>query len=69
MDERTGDVYENKGTAQKSTTPNPSFSKEGNFGLPSSGEEGRGWCAEELGQSADLKVDATRIAGTKRECL
>ena len=31
MDERTGDVYENKGTAQKSTTPNPSFSKEGNF--------------------------------------
>jgi hypothetical protein len=25
--------------------------------------------AEELGQSADLKVGATRIAGTKRECL
>ena len=27
---------------QKSTTPGPSLSKEGNFGLPSSDEEGLG---------------------------
>ena len=56
------------GVARGSTAPNPSLSKEGNSGLPSSGEEGWGWCAEELGQSAELKVGAMRIAGTKREC-
>jgi hypothetical protein len=68
FDDRSGNVIENEGTVQTSTTPNPSLSKEGNSGLPSSGEEGWGWCAEELGQSAELKVGAMRIAGTKREC-
>ena len=69
FDDRSGNVVENKGTVLESTTPDPSLCKEGNSGLPSSDEEGRGWCAEELGQCADLKVGATRIAGTKRECL
>ena len=31
--EQSQNVYENKGSAQKSTTPNPSFSKEANSGL------------------------------------
>jgi hypothetical protein len=42
FDDRSGNVIENKGTAKKSTTPNPSLSNEGNSGLPSSGEEGSG---------------------------
>jgi hypothetical protein len=42
LNERSGNVYENKGTAQKSTTPDPSLSKEGNFGLPSWDEKGVG---------------------------
>ena len=42
--EQSENVYENKGMAQKSTTPGPSLSKEGNLGLPSSDEEGWGWC-------------------------
>jgi hypothetical protein len=40
--ERSGNVYENKGSVQKSTTPDPSLSREGNSGLPSSDEEGLG---------------------------
>ncbi len=42
MREQSENVYENKGSVQKSTTPDPSFSKEGNHGLPSSDEEGLG---------------------------
>ena len=42
FDDRSGNVIENEGTAQKSTTPNPSLSKEGNSGLPSSGRVGGG---------------------------
>ena len=38
--EQSENVYENKGAAWKSTTPDPSLSKEGNSGLPSSDEEG-----------------------------
>ena len=40
--EQSQNVYENKGSAGKSTTPGPSLSKEGNRGLPSSVEEGLG---------------------------
>jgi hypothetical protein len=40
--EQSENVYENKGTVQKSTTPGSSLSKEGNCKLPSSDEEGRG---------------------------
>jgi hypothetical protein len=32
--EQSENVYENKGSVKKSTTPNPSLSKEGNFRLP-----------------------------------
>jgi hypothetical protein len=42
--EQSENVYENKGMAQKSTTPGPSLSKEGNPKRPSSDEEGWGWC-------------------------
>jgi len=42
FNERSGNVYENKGRAKKSTTPDPSLSKEGNTKLPSSDEEGLG---------------------------
>ena len=38
--EQSQNVYENKGPASKPTTPGPSLSKEGNPGLPSSGEGG-----------------------------
>jgi hypothetical protein len=37
--------YENKGPLWKRTAPCPYLSKEGNCGLPSSDEEGRGWWA------------------------
>ena len=40
--EQSENVYENKGTVQKSTTPDPSLCEEGNCGLPSSDEEGVG---------------------------
>ena len=43
--EQSQNVYENKGSAQKSTTTDPSFSKERSCRAPSSAEEGdRGWC-------------------------
>jgi hypothetical protein len=32
--EQSENVYENKGSAQKSTTPDPSLSKEGNYPAP-----------------------------------
>jgi hypothetical protein len=41
LTEQSENVIENKGSAQISTTPNPSLSKEGNFGLASS--DGEGW--------------------------
>jgi len=44
MSERTGNVYENKGPAQKSTTPSPSLSKERDSGLPPRMRRGWGWC-------------------------
>ena len=34
LNERTGNVYENKGPAQRSTTPGPSLSKRGNSRTP-----------------------------------
>jgi hypothetical protein len=40
--EQSENVYENKGSAWKSTTPDPSLSKEGNLRLPFSDEEGGG---------------------------
>ncbi len=40
--EQSENVYENKGSAENSTTPDPSLSKEGNRELPSSDEEGLG---------------------------
>jgi hypothetical protein len=40
--EQSENVYENKGSVQKSTTPDPSSSKEGKSQLPSSDEEGLG---------------------------
>jgi hypothetical protein len=40
--EQSQNVYENKGSDRISTAPDPSVSKEGNSGLPSSGEEGVG---------------------------
>jgi len=40
FDERTGNVYENKRPVRISTTPGPSLSKEGSFGLPSPHEDG-----------------------------
>ena len=42
--ERTGNVFENKRVVQKLIPPVPSVSKEVNFKLPSSNEEGWGWC-------------------------
>ena len=42
FNERSGNVYENKGPDQKTPPPCPSLSKEGNRELPSSDEEGVG---------------------------
>ncbi len=42
FDERTGNVYENKGSAPKSTTPNPSSSEKGSSYFPSLDKEGLG---------------------------
>ena len=67
--ERTGNVYENKGPARKSTTLDPSLSKEGNSGHPSSDEEGLGVVGSARGLRAEsglLKADFLR---TNRECL
>jgi hypothetical protein len=61
-------VYENKGKTRKSTTPNPSLSKEGNDGgLPSSDEEGFG-----VVRLRGLEVDRVceiESDGTKPECV
>jgi len=65
--EQSQNVYENKGSAWKSTTPDPSLSKEGNPRVPSSDEEGRGvvgFCA-----LARKRVCNTEKAGTKPECI
>jgi hypothetical protein len=42
LNERTGNVYENKGSAKKANYPCPSLAKEGSRELPSSDEEGVG---------------------------
>jgi hypothetical protein len=71
--EQSENVYENKGSVQKSTTPDPTLSKEGNCGLPDSGVEGLGWsdfadfahfAPWRETESVTMKND-----GTKRECL
>ena len=41
--EQSENVYENKGSPWKSTTPGPSLAKEGNLSFPSSDEEGQVW--------------------------
>ena len=43
LKEQSENVYENKGAAEKSITPGPSLSKEGNRMHPSSDEEGWRW--------------------------
>ena len=65
--EQSQNVYENKGSAGKSTTPGPSLSKEGNRGLPSSVEEGLGvvrTCNPGVKPSVGNKIE-----GTKPECI
>ncbi len=50
LTEQSENVYENKGTVLKSTTPGHSLSKEGNCRLPSSDEEGgvAGFCSPDV---------------------
>ncbi len=56
--EQSQNVYENKGSAGKSTTPSPSLSKVGNS-LPSSDEEGWGWC--EVATLSSNQVQVTKL--------
>ena len=66
--EQSENVYENKGTAQKSTTPGSSLSKEGNSRTPLLGRGGvaggaplRPWCETAIAPSKNARI--------KRECL
>ena len=71
--EQSENVYENKGPVRKATTPDPSLSKEGNFRLPSSDEEGWGWWDFAVLTSSvpwrETGLVALKNRRTKRECL
>jgi hypothetical protein len=73
LGEQSQNVYENKGSAEKSTAPCPSLTKEGNPKLPSSGEEGREWCGfvafERFAPWREIGVRMLKIEGTKPECI
>jgi hypothetical protein len=71
--EQSQNVYENKGSVQKSTTPVPALSKDGNRGFPSSDEEGLEWWDfaafarfAPWREAGSINVEN---GGTKPECL
>jgi hypothetical protein len=72
--EQSENVYENKGALQKSTTPGPSLSKEGNFpGTPPQMRRGRGWwdfaAFAHFAPWRETGIVMRKNDGTKRECL